>query len=80
MPLTFKGLGYRLPWHLACFTPTGRGGRAMGTLGTWKRVAGLIVIGLLMPGGIPLLLAALAAGRLWRDGLAAFAPRAWGTS
>jgi hypothetical protein len=52
----------------------------MGTLGTWKRVAGLIVIGLLMPGGIPLLLAALAAGRLWRDGLAAFAPRAWGTS
>ena len=51
----------------------------MGSPGTPKRVAGLIVIALLMPGGIPLALAALAAGRLWRDGLSAFAPQAWGT-
>jgi len=51
----------------------------MGTSGTAKRVAGLIVIALLMPGGIPLALAALAAGRLSRDGLAALAPQAWGT-
>jgi hypothetical protein len=51
----------------------------MWTHGTAKRVAGLIVISLLVPGGIPLALAALAAGRCWRDGLSALAPRAWET-
>ncbi len=36
----------------------------------WRviRVAGLVVISLLMPGGIPLALAALVAGRIWREG------------
>jgi hypothetical protein len=40
----------------------------MGSSGLVKRVAGLVVVSLLMPGGIPLALAALVAGRIWRAG------------
>lgn len=41
--------------------------------GRIKRVAGVLVMALLMPGGIPLALAAVVAGRIWPNRFTAFA-------
>lgn len=45
----------------------------MRTNGRAKRVLGIVVMALLVPGGIPLALAALLAARLWPGRFPAFA-------
>ncbi len=42
--------------------------------GKGKRVAGFVLVALLVPGGIPLALGALLAGRIWPARFTPFAP------